>query len=327
MVRRRSHRPGFTLIELLVVIAIIAILIALLLPAVQAAREAARRTSCRNNLKQLGLAMANYQEAHGVYPPSGTYASGLTSASWSVQARILPFIEQANLQNLIDWDLSYSAQAVVRQTRVPTLLCPSEINDEPRPNGAVIDYPLSYGVNNGTWHVYNPVNGKGGDGIAYPNSNIRPRDISDGTSHTICFAEVKAYTPYLRDGGAPSNVAVPSDPGAISGFGGNFKTNSGHTEWVDARVHQTGFTTVFRPNTVVPYSDGGTVYDVDYTSNREGTTVDQITYAAVTSRSYHVGMVHIVLMDGSARTVSENISLSIWRNLGARNDKNVIGEY
>lgn len=325
--RRHAGRPGFTLIELLVVIAIIAILIALLLPAVQAAREAARRTSCRNNLKQLGLAMANYQETHGVYPPAGSYPSGVTASTWSVQARILPFIEQANLQNLIDWGFDYGSQPLVTQTRVPTLLCPSEINDEARPDGALFHYPLCYGVNEGSWHVYNPVTGRGSDGIAHPNSSVRPRDITDGLSHTICFAEVKAYTPYLRDGGPPSSLTVPTDPGLISSFGGDFKTNSGHTEWVDGRVHQTGFTTVFGPNTLVPHNVGGIVYDIDYNSNREGKTVDQTTYAVVTSRSHHPGVVQVVLMDGSARTISENISLSIWRNLGSRNDGNVPAEY
>lgn len=325
--RIQTRRTGFTLIELLVVISIIAILIALLLPAVQSAREAARRAQCKNNLKQLGLAMANYQETHGTYPPAGVYPSGVTAVSWSVQARILPFIEQGNLQDLIDWDQPYTSQPLVTKTRVPTFLCPSEINDKARPDGNLFHYPLCYGLNEGDWHVFNPVTGKGSDGIAAPNSGIRPRDIRDGLSHTICFAEVKAWNPYIRDGGTPNGGARPVSASQITSFAGSFKTNSGHTEWVEGRVHQTGFTTVFGPNTVVPHVVGGEVYDVDYTSNREGKTIDQITYAAVTARSYHTGIVHVVLMDGSARAVSENINLAIWRNLGARNDRNVIPEY
>ena len=93
-----SKRRGFTLVELLVVIAIIGLLVALLLPAVQAAREAARRTQCTNNLKQMGLAMQLYMNAGGSLPPACFLAIGQTSTSWSVHARLLPYIEQANLQ-------------------------------------------------------------------------------------------------------------------------------------------------------------------------------------------------------------------------------------
>ncbi|GAB4160508.1 MAG: DUF1559 domain-containing protein [Planctomycetaceae bacterium] len=324
---KNKTKRGFTLIELLVVIAIIAILIALLLPAVQQAREAARRAACKNNLKQIGLAMANYQEAHGTFPPSGEYPIGIPSTAWSAQARLLPYLEQENLQNLINWDLSYSDQPNVAQVRVATFMCPSEINDRARPDGNITYYPLSYGINQGTWMVYDPTGVRKPDGIAAPNSNYRPRDIRDGMSNTIAFAEIKAFNPYLRDGGLAAGSPIPAAGTDIAGLGGSFKTNSGHTEWVEGRAHQTGFTTVFRPNTFVPFVSGGQTYDIDYTSNREGRTIDQVTYAAVTARSYHTGIVHVVLMDGSGRTISENINLGIWRNLGARNDGNVIGSY
>ena len=322
-----ARKPrGFTLIELLVVIAIIAILIALLLPAVQAAREAARRTSCRNNLKQIGIALHNYQETHGCYPPGGVYPRGATGSSWSVHARILPFLEQANLQKLINWNLPYSAQPNVTRVRVATYLCPSDTNDKGRPGSSLSHYPISYGANYGSWHVYNPVTGAGGDGMFFPNSGLKPRDITDGLSNTMAFAEVKAFTPYLRDGG-PSNPALPTSAAQVSGYGGNFKTNTGHTEWVDARVHQTGVTTVFVPNTIVPHTTTAGTFDVDYTSNREGKTTSETTYAAVTARSYHAGSVNILLMDGSARTISENINLITWRRLGARNDGQVLSAF
>ena len=214
------------------------------------------------------------------------------------------------------------------QTRVAIYLCPSDINDMPRPDGALTHYPVSYGANNGTWMVWNPVTGAGGDGMFYPNSGLQQRDVKDGTSNTLAFSEVKAFTPYLRDGGPPATGAIPpASRFDISGFGGDFKSNSGHTEWVDARVHQTGFTTTFVPNTVVPYETGGTTYDIDFTSSREGQTTTQITYAAVTSRSHHIGIVHVLLMDGSVRSVSSNIDLRTWRALGTRAANDTPGEF
>ena len=109
--------------------------------------------------------------------------------------------------------------------------------------------------------------------------------------------------------------------------GGDASTRtSGHTEWVDGRVHQTGFTTVFGPNSITPVGSA-TGTDGDYTSCREAKTCTGPTYAAVTARSYHEGIVHVLLMDGSGRGVSENINLGTWRNLGSRNDGNVLGEF
>ncbi len=321
------RRRGFTLIELLVVIAIIAILIALLLPAVQQAREAARRSSCKNNLKQIGLALHNYLDTFGSFPPSGCFPRGATADSFSVQARLLPQLDQANLEDLIDFNIGYGSQPDVTKFRVPVYLCPSDVNDRARPDGSLTHYPVSYGFNNGSWMVFNPNSGEGGDGAVAPNGSLDDASFTDGMSNTLAASEVKAFTPYLRDGGTPGSTAVPNDPAAVAGFGGSFKTESGHTEWVDSRVHQTGFTTVFGPNTIVPYTDGGQTYDIDYTSNREGKTVDQITYAAVTSRSYHAGSVNSLLMDGSVRTIGENIDLGTWRKLGSRNDGQVVGEF
>jgi prepilin-type processing-associated H-X9-DG protein len=142
----------------------------------------------------------------------------------------------------------------------------------------------------------------------------------DGTSQTIAFSEVKAYTPYLRDGGNPSAAAtaMPTTPSQVVNYGGSFKSDSGHTEWVDARVHQSGFTTNFSPNTKFAYTNGGTEYDIDFNSMREGLSPTAITFANVTSRSYHSGVVNAVFMDGSVKSIPNSIDPIVWRALGTR---------
>ncbi len=327
--KTNRQRLAFTLVELLVVIAIIGILIALLLPAVQAAREAARRMSCSNNLKQIGLGLHNYHDTYKRFPPSATLPIGATFKSWSVHARLLPFLEQASLQDLIDWNFDYRSQPTVTETRVATYLCPSEVNDRLRPDGALSHYPLNYGINLGTWFVYDPNTGRGGDGLCYPNGLTNMASVTDGTSNTLAFAEVKAWNPYLRDGGNPGapGAPIPSDPSSVAALGGSFRSDSGHTEWVDGRVHQTGFTGTFPPNTPVPYASGGQTYDIDFTSSREGRTVDQLTYAVVTSRSYHPGGAQVLLTDGSARFVSETVQRDLWRSLATRDGGEISQQY
>ena len=324
-----KRRKAFTLIELLVVIAIIAILIALLLPAVQQAREAARRTQCKNNLKQIGLALHNYHDVHNSFPFSFAVNPDSPGGEWSIQARLLPYIEASNLYASADLTLSYedAANAGIAFTRVASYLCPSEVNDRVREsNGVPVHHPISYGFNGGSWRYWDNTTRETGDGAFTPNRSTRVRDFTDGTSNTLAFSEVRAFTPYLRDGDGAS-AAIPT-PDQISGLGGSFRATSGHTEWVDGRVHQTGMTTVFTPNTEVNHVDGGVAFDmIDFTNCREERDCTGTTFAAVTSRSWHPGIVNSLLADGSVRTISENLDLGIWRNLGARNDGNVVGEF
>src|SRR6266545_4321504 len=145
--RHLIRRSGFTLIELLVVIAIIAILIGLLLPAVQKVREAAARAKCQNNLKQIGLALHNYESAIQKYPPSGVYPVGATAGDvYSIQARLLPYIEQSNLYAQIDLNVTPATQLNVIRQRIAIYLCPSEVKDVERDQGGgKVTYPLNHG--------------------------------------------------------------------------------------------------------------------------------------------------------------------------------------
>lgn len=322
---------GFTLVELLVVIAIIGILIGMLLPAVQQVREAARRVTCANNLRQMSLATLNYESAHGKFPSTWEVPGGLNSGNttgWSVQAQILPFLEQGNLYDNIDFTKSYTDQPLIdlgagpvrlQSARVEVYLCPSEKNDRLRlKNGVAYHYPLSYAANAGTWFVYDPSNGRVGHGAMGANSRLSIGSVSDGTSNTLLYSEVKAYTPYFRNAGIGGDLVMPIAPGAIAGLGGDFKSNSGHTEWVDGRAHQTSFTATFSPNTKVPYNVGGTEYDIDWTNQQEGKSLTIKTYAAVTARSYHPGGVNAARVDGSVSFEADSIDLQLWQSMATR---------
>ncbi len=322
---------GFTLVELLVAIVIIAILAALLLVGVQAAREAARTSSCSNNLRQLALAVLNYETRHKHFPPSMALTPPDSSGDidgWSCQALLLPYMEQVNLNTKIDFTRSYNLAGMIETAdgrqiplsamRVPHLLCPSEKADEVRfENGAPKHYPLNYAMNLGVWFVYDPGTGRGGGGMFYPGSRIKAGDVVDGLSYTLCAAEVKAWNPYYRNA-AFDTVTLPDTTDDICLLGGQLKSNSGHTEWVDGRAHQAGFTTTFRPNTEVLCQYNGQWFDVDWTNQQEGKSATVPTFAAVTARSYHAGGVNVAMMGGSVRWLAEEIDLGIWRAMSTR---------
>lgn len=257
----KTRRIGFTLIELLVVIAIIAILVALLLPAVQQAREAARRTQCKNNLKQIALAVHNYESTYAVFPPSMAINNAITSnSSWSIHGRIMPYLEQINLYNQIDLSKAWGNFPVISNFRVPVFACPSDPkSDRARDTGTngIFLMPTCYGFNFGTWLVFNPANGNGGDGFTYPNSKIKMSSITDGTSNTLMVSEVYAWAAYTRNGGPP-NTAVPANKDIVAQYADSgvkdrlfpaSRDGSGHTEWANGHSHHSGFTTTLTPFT------------------------------------------------------------------------------
>ncbi len=334
--RNRLLRAGFTLVELLVVIAIIGILVALLLPAIQAARESARRSQCRNNLKQLALAVLNYESSKKHLPPSVELNAktmvGNANGAWGVHGHILPYIEEAALKDSVNIDLAWDHQTPINNLRIGIYSCPSdgpaaEVRDPG--GGKVLLYSTTYGFNMGIWFVYNPITKKGGDGLFYPNSFLRVAKVADGTSKTLMTAEVKAWTHYTRNAG-PSTTDIPQTPdeaAALVASGSEYK-NTGHTEWPDGRVHHTGFTAAMTPNTFVKYVTGGQTLDADYNSWQEGRAgvTGNPTYAIITSRSHHADSVNVALADGSVQSVSDDIDLPVWRAKATRAGGETVSE-
>jgi len=340
------HRGGFTLVELLVVIAIIATLSGLLLPAVQGAREAARRMQCASNLRQLALATLVYESTTRRLPPSMLHAPGTTftnnNGSWGIHGRILPYIEEVAAAVKVDLEVAYdlppNSTSGVPTTRIAVFMCPSEANDRIRTkNGLPFVYPHNYGFNFGSWFVYDPATGAGGDGVFFPNSRLKMGNVSDGASKTLCAAEVKTFTSYVRNTSDPGGQfppnAPPADPAALAGLagGGDAKlgpdtnSNTGHTEWPDGRVHHSGFTATFPPNTRIPFTRNGQEYDIDYNSRQEGNSATVKTFAAITARSYHEGVVNAARMDASVQAVSDDVDVTVWRALSTRNGGESVG--
>ena len=343
---------GFTLIELLVVIAIIAVLIALLLPAVQQAREAARRTQCKNNLKQLGLASANYESTYSRLPSGGKgidFAIGnMYGFPNSFFTAALPYIDQAPVYNQLNLSLHYSnsvnsTNAAAASTKITAFLCPSNALTKADPNGyGLTDYsPATYvdidpttGLKNGlSGQTYGPYPTGGGSVNAaqegmLPLYPLSIGSVTDGLSNTVAIWE---------DSGKPSGVVgkypwiytLGNAPGLDStqmcGTGQAF-TCPGRWADSDSAGGISG-----QNNNVL----GGTIQVINGNKTPIGgpTGAGGCPWSTTNCGpnnepfSLHVGGVHALMGDGAVRFISENINWLTVRNLSARADGGVIGDF
>jgi prepilin-type N-terminal cleavage/methylation domain-containing protein/prepilin-type processing-associated H-X9-DG protein len=319
-----SKRPGFTLIELLVAIAIIAFLIGLLLPAVQKVREAAARMKCSNNLKQLGLAMHNYEGANGAFPPGRNAYPMVVSAP----ARLLAYVEQASLQNLIDPNGTIAAGTqndAAAKNRLTLLVCPSD------PQGGVVPGSVYFGnnyvANNGTGvsrDAYGAVASyrkiAEGDGV-FAQIPVRIGAITDGLSNTAAFSESLLGT-------GATVTGVPTDPATIKLVvlevaGGNDPTPSDCAagngtwnprrgeQWINGHYGNTLYNHFFTPN------QRG-VWDCGNASHNKGLTA---------ARSAHTGGVNLLLCDGSVRFARDAVTPAAWLAVGTRDGGEVLGDF
>lgn len=313
--RRSPAFPGFTLVELLVVIAIIGILIAMLLPAVQSVREAARRIQCANNLKQIGLAMLNYESAHRRLPPG--YVEGdypLPAYYWSVYA--LPFLEQVPLYDSIEFDQPFNVSGtpnnLAAATYLPVYQCPSSGVPTHAVDGQGIEgrSPSTYLACASGRIAFEsgqpPYVGDGSpqisDGLFFKNSRIKHGSISDGLSNTVLVGEA------LHDF-------------SLGGF-----DRSGGFEIVDHWSIGSDFHGGQNPadqSSDISEALGTTACQL----NAIFDTSAPIDHKELGYSSRHFGVVQFCFADGHVSALSDSAELRILSALGSRNGEEVVGEF
>jgi prepilin-type N-terminal cleavage/methylation domain-containing protein/prepilin-type processing-associated H-X9-DG protein len=314
-----TRREAFTLIELLVVIAIIAILIGLLLPAVQKVRASAARLKCANNLNQIGLALHNYDENLGAFPPGRNQFPNVVSAP----ARLLAYVEQDNLQKLVNYDgtLADPQNVLASRTRVSLFGCPSDARNGQVPG--MIDFGTNYVACNGTGvtadssgAITSHLRISDGNGL-FVQTPIRIADVTDGLSNTAAFSESTLGTGQVPASPAAADprfvvLEVPGGndptPAACDGAAGSFAANRGGM-WINGHYGNTLYNHFYPPN--VPGK-----WDCGNASHNKGLAA---------ARSFHAGGVNVLWADGSVRFVRDSIQLGIWRAFATRDGGEVVG--